>query len=63
MENLNEEENVLVSLYYFEENSVAEVSDITGFEQNYIKVKIHRARKKLYKGLSQVMGIKMEDVL
>lgn len=63
MENLNEEENLLVSLYYFEENSVAEVSDITGYEQNYIKVKIHRARKKLYNGLSQVMGIKMEDVL
>jgi len=63
MENLNEEENLLVSLYYFEENSVAEVSDISGLEQNYIKVKIHRARKKLYNGLSQVMGIKMEDVL
>lgn len=63
MENLSEEENLLISLYYFEENSIAEVSEITGMETNYIKVKVHRARKKLYNSLSEVMGIKMEDVL
>lgn len=63
MEKLSEEENLLVSLYYFEENSIAEVSDITGLEVNYIKVKVHRARKKLYHSLSEIMGIKMEDVL
>ena len=63
MEKLNEEENLLISLYYFEENSVAEVAGITGLEANYIKVKVHRARKKLYNSLSEVMGIKMEDVL
>lgn len=63
MEKLSEEENLLISLYYFEENSIAEVSSITGLEANYIKVKVHRARKKLYNGLSEVMGIKMEDVL
>ena len=63
MEKLSEEENLLISLYYFEENSVAEVAGITGLEANYIKVKVHRARKKLYNSLSEVMGIKMEDVL
>jgi len=63
MEKLSEEENLLISLYYFEENSIAEVSDITGLEENYIKVKVHRARKKLYHSLSEIMGIKMEDVL
>jgi len=63
MEKLTEEENLLISLYYFEENSIAEVSIITGLEANYIKVKVHRTRKKLYHSLSDTMGIKMEDVL
>ena len=63
MNHLNEEERLLISLYYFEENSITEVADITGLEGNYIKVKVHRARKKLYNSLSQVMGIQMEDVL
>jgi RNA polymerase sigma-70 factor (ECF subfamily) len=63
MERLSEEEDLLISLYYFEENSIAEVSEITGLEVNYIKVKVHRARKKLYYSLSEIMGIKMEDVL
>jgi RNA polymerase sigma-70 factor (ECF subfamily) len=63
MERLNEEEKLLVSLYYFEENSIAEVSEITGLEANYVKVKVHRSRKKLYHSLSEIMGIQMEDVL
>jgi RNA polymerase sigma-70 factor (ECF subfamily) len=63
IEKLSEEENLLISLYYFEDNTIAEVSVITGLEENYIKVKIHRARKKLYHNLSEIMGIKMEDVL
>jgi RNA polymerase sigma-70 factor (ECF subfamily) len=63
LDKLSQEENLLVSLYYFEENSIAEVSEITGYEVNYIKVKVHRARKKLYHNLSEIMGIKMEDVL
>jgi RNA polymerase sigma-70 factor (ECF subfamily) len=63
MEKLNEKEQLLITLYYFEENSITEVSDITGLETNYIKVKVHRARKKLYHSISEVMGIKMEDVL
>ena len=63
MDKLSEEEILLITLYYFEENSFAEVSQITGDEVNYIKVKVHRARKKLYHRLSEIMGIKMEDVL
>jgi RNA polymerase sigma-70 factor (ECF subfamily) len=63
MEKLSEEENLLISLYYFEENSIAEVSEITGLETNYIKVKVHRTRKKLYHSLSEIMGVKIEDIL
>lgn len=63
IEKLNEEEKLLVTLYYYEENSIAEVSKITGLEENFIKVKIHRSRKKLFNLLSEIMGIKMEDVL
>ncbi|MBR9999573.1 MAG: sigma-70 family RNA polymerase sigma factor [Cyclobacteriaceae bacterium] len=63
IENLNKEESLLISLYYYEENSMAEVADITGLDENLVKVKIHRARKKLHNTLFELLGVKQEDVL
>lgn len=63
IENLNKEESLLISLYYYEENSMAEVADITGLDENLVKVKIHRARKKLHNTLFELLGVKQVDVL
>jgi RNA polymerase sigma factor (sigma-70 family) len=63
IDNLNEEESLLISLYYYEENSMAEVAQITGMDENLIKVKVHRARKKLHNILLELMGVKQEDIL
>lgn len=63
MEFLSDEEKLLLTLYYYEENSMAEVAQITGLVENLVKVKVHRARKKLYDKLSYLMGIKVEDLL
>ena len=63
MEQLNQEDSLLLSLYYFEDNSIAEVAEITEISENLVKVKIFRARKKLFNLVSDLMGIKMEDVL
>jgi len=63
LENLSEEENLLISLYYYEENSMSEVAEIVGLEENLVKVKIHRARKKLHSLLLDLLGIKQEDIL
>jgi RNA polymerase sigma-70 factor (ECF subfamily) len=62
-ENLSDEENLLISLYYYEENYMAEVAEIVGLDENLVKVKIHRIRKKLNNLLLDLLGIKQEDIL
>ena len=41
------EDSYLISLYYFEELSLDEISKIVGMKANAVKVKLFRARKKL----------------
>jgi RNA polymerase sigma factor (sigma-70 family) len=48
LEKLPEDDQVLVTLYYYESQSMDEISVITGLSANNIKVKIHRARKRMY---------------
>ena len=45
---LPEDDQVLVTLYYYENQSMDEISQITGLTVSNIKVKIHRARKRMY---------------
>ena len=63
MDMLSEEESILINLYYWQDNSMAEVSTVTGLYENLVKVKIHRARQKLQRNLSDCLGIKIEDIL
>jgi RNA polymerase sigma-70 factor (ECF subfamily) len=44
---LNEEDRGIVTLYYMQECSVKDIVRITGLNENSIKVKLFRARKKL----------------
>lgn len=53
MEKLPELEQVLITLYYYEDQKVEEISHITGLTDSNVKVKIHRARKKMYDLLHQ----------
>lgn len=53
MEKLPELEQVLITLYYYEDQKVEEISNITGLTESNVKVKIHRARKKMYDLLHQ----------
>lgn len=45
---LGAEDRALVTLFYYEERSVAECADITSQSQSNIKVRLHRIRKRLY---------------
>ncbi len=45
---LPEMEQILITLYYYEDQKVEEISHITGLSESNVKVKIHRARKKMY---------------
>lgn len=47
LQKINDDERGLITLYYFEEMSPDEISDITGISKSNIKVKLFRARKKM----------------
>jgi len=53
MEKLPEEENLLLTLFYKNEKSIEDISEITGYTQSNVKVKLYRLRKKMYSELEQ----------
>jgi RNA polymerase sigma-70 factor (ECF subfamily) len=52
---LPEDSSALLTLFYFEELSLDEISKIINVESNTVKVKLHRARKKLAVILEQYL--------
>ena len=50
---LPSEDSFLMTLYYFEEQSLDEISKVTGLTANNVKVKLFRSRKKLATIFSQ----------
>jgi RNA polymerase sigma factor (sigma-70 family) len=55
LQSLPEEENVIVSLFYQNDNSIEDISAITGLTVANVKVKLHRIRKKLYTEMQRMM--------
>lgn len=47
LQKLPEEDGFLLTLYYFEEQSIDEIAKIVGLTVNNVKVKLFRSRKKL----------------
>lgn len=47
LEKLPVDDNFLLTLYYHEEQTLAEIAVVLGLKPNNVKVKLHRARKKL----------------
>ena len=60
MDSLKEEESLIIGLFYMNENSVEEISGITGFTISNVKVKLHRARKKLFELLNTKANIQSQ---
>ncbi len=50
---LNSDDAAVITLFYLQENSIEEVAQITALEINNVKVKLHRARKRLADILQQ----------
>ncbi len=44
---LPEDERSILWFFYFEELSLKEITEVTAYSENNVKVKLHRARKKL----------------
>ena len=54
LQKINEEERGLISLYYYDELSTDEISDVTGITKSNIKVKLFRARQKMLEIIEKV---------
>ncbi len=48
LDQLPAEENLIIRLFYLNENSIDEISEITGLSASNVKVRLHRIRKKMY---------------
>jgi len=55
IKSLPETEGALITLYYLEENTVEEISEIMGLSKSNVKVKLFRARKKLKENLAPII--------
>jgi len=63
IDNLNEIDALIISLYYLEEQSLSEISEITNMKTNTVKVKLHRAREKMYSELYKILKNEVRDLL
>jgi RNA polymerase sigma-70 factor (ECF subfamily) len=63
LEKLPEDDQVLVTLYYYENQSMDEISQITGLTVSNIKVKIHRARKRMQLLLYEMLNEEVYSLL
>jgi len=48
LDKLRYEDRLILTLYYLNENTIDEVSVLTGIKSENVKMKLHRARKKMY---------------
>jgi RNA polymerase sigma-70 factor (ECF subfamily) len=60
---LSEQDAVIITLFYFAEHSLDEISEVTGIDKNNVKIKLHRARKKLYQELSCLLPKELESLI
>jgi RNA polymerase sigma factor (sigma-70 family) len=63
MQALSEQDAVIITLFYFAEHNLEEIAEVTGIDKNNVKIKLHRARKKLYNELSCLLPKKELETL
>lgn len=63
LKKLPEDEYTLVLLYYFEEQSIEDICKVTGLSESNAKVKLYRARKKLYTILNDMLKDELYTIL
>ncbi len=63
MATLPEDDQVLITLFYYEDQRMEDIAQITGLSESNVKVKIHRARKKMYGYLKENLEEAVFNVL
>lgn len=63
IDKLPEKDALLITLFYLNESKIDEIEKITGLTQTNIKVKLFRARKKLYTELSLLLKEEAKEIV
>ena len=58
---LDEDESLIITLYYIKEHSIQEIEQITCLSKSNIKIKLFRSRKKLFSILSDKKDLVLAD--
>lgn len=61
--NLSETDNLVIILYYTCECTITEIGEITKWNTSTIKMRLYRARQRLYAELSKLLNKEMTDLL
>ena len=62
LEKLAPEDRIVLTLYYLDEQTLAEVAVITGISKDNIKMRLHRARRKMYGVLSNLLDVELNTM-
>jgi RNA polymerase sigma-70 factor (ECF subfamily) len=60
---LKEEERIILTLYYFEEQSLKEIAKVVNLSVDNVKIKLYRSRKKLFSLLKNVIEPRTIDLI
>lgn len=55
LKKIPEEDNVLLTMFYLKEQSIDDISKVTGLTTSNVKVKLHRIRKKLFQTIDGML--------
>ena len=60
---LSPDDVTMITLFYLKENSLEEIGEIVGIETNTVKVKLHRARKRLADAMQTLLKGEAKNLL
>lgn len=58
LDRMQEIDRVLVTLFYLENQTVTEISMVTGLGESNVKVRLHRVRKRIYSELQEILKLR-----
>ena len=63
LKQMSPSESLSLRLFYLNENSLKEISEITGWSEANVKVTLHRARKTMEKRLGKILNNEVKSLL
>ncbi len=62
LQRLAPDDRIVLTLYYLEEQPLSEIALITGISKENIKMRLHRARRKMYGVLNNLLGLELNRI-